>query len=392
MPSQFAWYDMAVGKRAYRLAYLLDVVARTDAASDDQIAWLLDAAETHRVVLADDDRFAEHSNHGFYQAAGQLALGRRLQGFGRMTQALEQGAERFRTLMSEHFSEDGVHLEHSPDYQWMLMQALSGIIGSGLVTDEWAVDLYERIQESTAWLVAPDHRLAMFGDSSPRRPRVRHLERVTNDLLRFVLTGGRDGSQPGTNTRLFAKGGYGVLRDRWPTGPDNFEDCSYLAMTCAFHSRVHKHADDMTFVWYDRGREILTDSGRYGYVGPVEPGTTLFEEGFHYPDPKRVYVESTRAHNTIEIDDRSFPRRYVPFCGSGMVDAGEASGLLHALATRRVQGLEHVRQLMLKPGDWLITVDWLWDLAGQSHQLRQWFQSAPELTVQAADDEQLGMV
>ncbi len=309
--SPFAWYDMAVGLRAYRLAYLIDVAARTAAVGDAEIAWLLGAAELHRHVLADDDRFAGHSNHGFYQAAGQLALGRRLSGVGEMHQALEQGIDRFRALMGRHFSDDGVHLEHSPEYQWILMQGLSGIIGSGLVNDAWILDLHGLVQESTAWLVAPNQRITMFGDSSPREPRMRQPERITSDPLRFVVSGGREGRPPETNIRMFATGGYAVLRNRWPAGPEQYDDCSYLAMTCAFHSRVHKHADDMSFVWFDRGREILTDSGRYGYVGRVESGTTLYDQGYHYSDPKRVYVESTRAHNTVEIYGVSFPRRGV---------------------------------------------------------------------------------
>ena len=79
---------MAVGVRAYRIAYLIDVAARSDSVSDEDIAWLLNAADVHRELLANDDTFTGHSNHGFYQATGQLALARRLPDVPGMDQAL----------------------------------------------------------------------------------------------------------------------------------------------------------------------------------------------------------------------------------------------------------------------------------------------------------------
>jgi hypothetical protein len=390
VPSPFAWYDMALGVRTYRLAYLIDVAARSDAVTDEDIAWLLGAADVHRALLLDEESFAAHSNHGFYQAAGQLALGRRLPDLPGMDETFDQGTERFRSLMQRHFSDDGIHLEHSPEYQWIVMQSLAGMIGSGLVSDDWIVDLFDRVQESMAWLVAPNHRVAMFGDSSPREPKIRRLDRLGNQAVRFVGTRGTEGRAPSGTTRLFPSGGYAVLRDRWPEGPDDYADCAYLAQMCSFHSRVHKHADDMSFVWYDLGHEILTDSGRYGYVGQIEPKSELFREGFHYSDPKRVYVESTRAHNAVEIDGRSYARRGVRFYGSGLLDAGDSGGVLYTLCElHHMRSVRHVRILMFRPRDWLIVFDWLRDGTDEAHEFRQWFQFAPELSVRNTESDQL---
>ena len=388
--SAFAWYDMAVGVRAYRIAYLIDVAARSDSVSDEDVAWLLNAADIHRELLANEDTFTAHSNHGFYQAAGQLALGRRLPDVPGMDRALAHGEDRFRGLMERHFAEDGIHLEHSPEYHWILMQGLSGMIGSGLVREPWIIERFRRVQESMAWFIAPNWRVAMFGDSSPREPKIRRPERISEDTLLFAASKGALGNAPEETTRLFGVGGYAVLRDRWPRGQDDYADCTYLAQACGFHSRVHKHADDMTFVWYDRGREILTDSGRYGYVGEIEPGSELFEQGFHYSDPKRVYVESTRAHNALEIDGVSYPRRRVRFFGSGLLQAGDSNGVLYTESElRQMRTVRHVRMLLLKPREWLIVFDWARDGNGEPRDYRQWFQFAPELAIERAHGEQL---
>ena len=49
-----AWYDMAVGMRAYRLAYVVDAAAREDWLTDQQMQDLRDSLELHRSELADD--------------------------------------------------------------------------------------------------------------------------------------------------------------------------------------------------------------------------------------------------------------------------------------------------------------------------------------------------
>ena len=50
----------------------------------------------------------------------------------------------------------------------------------------------------------------------------------------------------------------------------------------------HKHSDDLSFVLMEGGREIFTDSGRYGY---------------NYDEARR-YVRSARAHNVLSLVGR----------------------------------------------------------------------------------------
>src|SRR5690349_3229804 len=50
-----AWYDMAVGRRAYRLAYIVDVARRGDMIPEADLQRLMDMLDRHRRYLADDD-------------------------------------------------------------------------------------------------------------------------------------------------------------------------------------------------------------------------------------------------------------------------------------------------------------------------------------------------
>ena len=179
-----------------------------------------------------------------------------------------------------------------------------------------------------------------------------------------------------------------MLRSGWPDA-ESFDRASYLAQQAAFHSRTHKQADDLSFIWYDRGAEILIDAGRYGYLGKTEPGSDLWNKGFWYSDPKRIYVESTRSHNTVEIDGMSFNRRDTPPYGSAIQRWGETEDGLLFVETHATQfeTIGHTRLLVFDPGNWLLVYDWLSDEAEENHDYRQWFHFAPDLTIESQNGE-----
>jgi len=159
---------------------------------------------------------------------------------------------------------------------------------------------------------------------------------------------------------------------------------SYLAMQAAFHSRVHKHADDLAIVWYDRNGLIITDAGKYGYFNKGPLSAEQKKLGFWYSDPKRVYVESTRAHSTVEINGADQDRVNRKPYGSGLLAWGQTENcdLMYASAKVAQSGdFEHTRFLVLSPAKWLLVIDNI-ETQTSNNNYRQWFQLAPELTVQ----------
>jgi len=126
--------------------------------------------------------------------------------------------------------------------------------------------------------------------------------------------------------------------------------------------------------------ELVADSGRYGYLGQTESNSELARQGFMYSDPNRIYVETTRAHNTVEIDGLSHPRRNVEPYGAGLACWGEQGELMWSECCARFHGsVEHRRLLVFNPGHWLVLVDALRDVDGKSHEYSQRFHFAPEL-------------
>jgi hypothetical protein len=110
-----------------------------------------------------------------------------------------------------------------------------------------------------------------------------------------------------------------------------------------------------------------------------------------------VFVESTHAHNTIEIGGESYNRRTDAPYGSGLIWAGLTDdGLVVSLgeADHGEQG-RHRRLLALNPGQWLLVIDrveppagpvkgrkgLLGLFGGKGRDYRQWFHISPEFTV-----------
>ena len=381
----FGWYDMAVGLRIYRLSYILDAACRDTSVSAEQIRQLWGSLLDHFDYLSDDENIAFHSNHGLYQVSGQFVAATRLSGFKAISPVRDQAVSRLERMIDQQFSSEGVHLEHSPGYQRDVMDAISGVVPSGLLAEfRWLSARIEGFEEALAWMILPNRRLANLGDTDYHDLSEEDIAGIRSPSLLYALSAGLQGSAPSQQLGIFPESGLAVLRSGWPDAA-SFDQASYLAQQAAFHSRTHKQADDLSFIWYDRGTEILIDAGRYGYLGRTEPKSDLWNRGFWYSDPKRIYVESTRSHNTVEIDGLSFDRKQSPPYGSAIERWGETSDGLLFVEThaRQFQTIRHARLLVLNPQKWLLVYDWLWDDAEEHHDYRQWFHFAPDLIVES---------
>jgi hypothetical protein len=384
--SPFAWYDMAVGLRSYRLAYVLDVATEANLLDGTQKILLQASMEDHAAYLEDDNNIVYHNNHGYYQVAGQLAMGRRFASqFPRMQKALEQGQHRLVSMLEQQFTSEGIHREHSPDYHRMVYDTLKALIDTGLVNERATIDKASQIEEALSWFVTPSQHIANLGDSdyrSLRRKPDEALRKWSSSAMRHLVSGGAKGRLPDADHQAFLEGGYFAVRRASAFDPQRLSASSYLVQTAAFHSRTHKQADDLSFIWSDRGSDLLVDAGRYGYIGKAAQGSDLWLDGHWYDDPNRVYCESTRAHNTLEFDGLNYPRKGVKPYGSALKRwTSDASTGLIAVETecRHFGSIRRVRVLVFNPGSWLLVFDWYHDNNDQRHQVKQWFHLSPHL-------------
>jgi hypothetical protein len=384
-PSSLAWDPAVLGRRALRLGHVTDAAARSAFCDDETVAILVRTVLDHARALEEEWPPADPIG-GLHFVAGQIALATRFPELPGMDRRLLQARRRMEHLVPCHLTSEGVLREHSPALQLQVVRVLEGMCDAGLLSRVDG-DLIDRTMESLAWFTQPDGYLVPFG-GGPRTlvPEAEGGVGPANGF-RFVQSRGRDGQPPSGVARTFPASGYAVIRNGWPRGSQDFGEWSYLAQACAFHTTTGRHADDLSVVWYDRGHEILIDPGGMRAPGGAVPDPEPGLDPSWSADPRRRYLESTRAHNTVEVDGRNLPRRLARPYGSALGRHGERGGV-HFVesAAHHWERIGHRRLLLFRPQHWLLVVDSLWDEESDRHDFVQHFHFAPELEVRRAGE------
>ena len=367
----FIWYDMAVGQRATKIAYLTRR-ALADGAGSEVLLPLIIAADTHMIELMQENRIALHSNHGLFQMAGLLSLAASLPFLRHSAKGLEIAGRNIATMLGNHFAEDGLHLEHSPEYHIFMTNYVSQICEVGWLENQENFEIIaEKAIASTSWLIQPDEHMLPLGDSK----NILATQRLRYTPPPLVESGVKE----------FPIGGLGVSCHLDEEGRLK----EHLALTAQFHSRQHKHADDLSFHFSALGRQILVDSGTFSY---------------QYDSPERMYIESTRAHNAVEIDGCNTTRFAKDAFGSALDFArrigpvGILSGHVHHRGLnvtdhpfntykpwhRHRVDIAHSRILLHVPERFLIVLDAI--TSPTEHSYVQWFHFSPDLVLNESDE------
>jgi len=385
-----AWYDMALGLRGARLAYLVEQALK-HGVNPEIVDTLLTAVMRHQREFHSTEAFNPRSNHGVYVALGQLALARRLAGLPAMDVIAAQGRERLESMIKQQFAADGGHLEHSPDYHRMVLGTFVGALDAGLVSSDELRSRLADAGEILGWLVQPNGELVQIGDS-PALPMMSTRSRSSSDTTEFVISHGARGMPDDRTLRILPETGYAIVRSPQPADTDDHDSAGYLFLNAAFHSRTHKHADDLTITWSDRGTEILIDAGRYGYVDLLSKDSPLRHEGYFYGSPERQYVESTRAHNTLEVDGRDHNRRTRKPYGSAIEHAEEKDGFYRLDAAVDHGSWIHDRSIIYRPQEWLLIRDSARAKDGRAHDFRTWWNMPHELNLRKVGQDAICVV
>ena len=120
-----AWYDMSVGIRSALFAYVWQAAHREGMLDAGQRKLLLESLEQHRQWLSDRLNYKFHSNHALYEDAGLFTLCARCPELEESGRWRDFAQERFLDTLRRHVDwEEGVHLEHSPGYQFHIRELL----------------------------------------------------------------------------------------------------------------------------------------------------------------------------------------------------------------------------------------------------------------------------
>lgn len=346
---KYTWYNMSVGQRAARLACLISYIR---ASGNEQIAAnflcrLNSIAASHIEDLM-NERKLSNGNHGLFQAHGLMALSRALENNKSLSsKARNVSIEFMEKLVYKQFSDEGMHLEHSSQYHYFGLRTIKNILSSGWYgNNHFFSGIKELANEAGEWFTRPDGFRIANGDSSPVKASLRDVG--FHHYLPFS-------DWQKASVRLFKKSGYFFCKST----PDCPEKKSYmLFFSGSYHSKVHKHADDLHVELFDRGEPVLVDSGGYRSVR----------------DSMRTYIKSPQAHNTIsKVGGAKLGIPYGSCIKSfdvktqGISVCGEISDA--------VKGFSHRREVFYAPGKYFLCLDDIFSKEPASFE--QWWQFSP---------------
>lgn len=239
------------------------------------------------------------------------------------------------------------------------------------------IHLAEGAIEAAKWFAMPNGNILPFGDT-PKIP--------IKDRANFELNLVRDAAVSPPGLKYFKKGGL-VIHSHYS---ESEMPQSYLAFNGGFHSRQHKHADDFNIQLFGNGVDILVDPGTFTY---------------QYDLPERMYIESTRAHNCLEIDGLNYSRFRKDAFGTAVksvVEKGRYIFIDSEVQRKRLISPQipnnkiksedavevdilHRREIVYLPGEFLLVLDRA--SSPKPHQYRQWFQINPELSCSAEGED-----
>lgn len=375
-----AWYDMSLSLRTPRLIALALRAARLNQFRDEAVI-LAAAIGRHLDELHEERAFNPNNNHGFYAAVSQVHAAKYVSMFTEAHLAGVQGAERLTRMTKSQFAADGTHLEHSPEYHHMVLYSFEQAVRDNLVENAEVESRLKHAAHLLGWMIQPDGALVQFGDTAEMN-MVENAADSIDSQTQYVLSDGVSGEKPTKQLAIYSEGGYAFVRSPQPDRPGDLHKSGYLAFSAAFHSRTHKHADDLNVVWYDRRQQILTDSGRYGYGELLPMDSPMRDEGFYYAAPERQYVESTRAHNTLMIDGQDQERRSRKPYGSGLGNCTESDGTFDLTGRVHHQDYIHRRRIIYRPGDELLLLDSLYSQAPESREVTIWLNIAGHFEIE----------
>ena len=307
---------------------------------------------------------------------------------------------------ARHILDDGVYFELSTGYQrYTLEFYLHLLILSARNGRPIPPAVAERVGRMLDFLLAvrfPDGSMPQIGDADggtlvPLARRAQHDVRgvlataaallgradcawaaggATPEVLWLLGPDGLDAFDAlrpappaGAPSRLFAAGGYAVMRNGW-SADDHQLIFDVGPLGCPVSSG-HGHADLLSVQCAVFGEPYLVDSGTYCYAG----------------DPaSRGYFRSTRAHSAVVLDGESQaspagPFRWAERPGARLLDWRSTPELEFADADHRAYvelpggGAVHRRRVVFVKGSYWVVVD---DLEGDGeHQIDLQFQFAP---------------
>jgi hypothetical protein len=344
-PSDKSWFNKVIGDRAPTIAYIARASKCAGVLSRKQAIKFVGSIDRHGRELASPDVYIQ-TNHGLFMDYGLFAMARESPYLKHRGAWERLAPRRFkRTLMSRVFPNEGFWLENSSSYH----------LAARVITHKFVhlahhhsprslTRLARRMDRVGGWLIEPDGKRVLLGDSNLKSTARKTLARSRRDNGLLWLP----------------KSGVSIVKRPEPRP-------SFLLFAATFQNSSHNQADALTFDLFGNGERITTDSGLYDKDD----------------DRYQSFSRSSFSHSVMTIDGKGFPLGGKYAYGSGLRAKGADRGwyaLEGVNPLARLQGVTHTRLLLYRPGVALVVVDFA--RSKHHHTYTRYFQLGPDLHVE----------
>lgn len=336
---EMSFHDETTAQRSLQIARLLDNYPGT--LPQEALTDIGEMVRLHLSLLSSSSFYAGNNNHGMFQDIALLRLatsrmGQELTNVERRTELRMLASRRLEQYFTSCFTEDGVHVENSPGYHFMVSRYLRDLLPVvDLLNPSSSSELrniYSRAERYATHIIMPDGYLPPLGDTKHERVRdISHRTTFGSDEFLYSVFQGRKGTPPGANSAIFPSAGYALHRSQWDDAKSD-----WLLFKAGYHSNYHHHADDLSLLVHSGGSMVLGESGPYGY---------------DYSNPLTTYAFSQFAHNVITVDGLSQPRSQPTPGGIDFIDHAQDSSNVFDVegVNRRSKNWSHHRRVTVRP-------------------------------------------
>lgn len=284
--SPLLWHDHASTFRLRNLADLYVAMMGLGYTKHPLINTLSEQIVNHASWISLEKNYSCRTNHGFDQSDILLRTCLIFPDCQEFTSFKTLASQRLKDEINFAFTDQGVHKENSPHYQQYMISRLNSLsdyekLGETEIIDSFFksnnIDdaLFEKASVFLKALFLPDGTLPMIGDT---RGECRF--NLINIPSLSHLGNGYSGSE--FKILDYSKSGYVVVEY---IDEQTSLDGKIIVRSGQF-SHYHRHDDDLSIYWQIGDQVILGDGGLYSY---------------NEQDPKRKFVRSPLAHNTVYV-------------------------------------------------------------------------------------------
>ncbi|MFD2627848.1 heparinase II/III domain-containing protein [Oceanobacillus kapialis] len=323
----------------------------------------------HKSLLEAEAFYKFNDNHGMFQDVALISILLKYPSLDDQPgSSMQLAIKRLYKQINNTISADGVSKEHSPDYQLQIYNFLSKII-SWLKSNKITIkeEIEQRIKKMPdffAYLLKPDLTLPLFGDTTKAKLNLSSILNYDKyPMLAYVFSGGEEGLTPSKN-KIFRESGYYVLRSTL----NQFEQI-YMAGIVNFNSKVHQHADNLSFELYAYGKDIIVDSGKFSYSRSKE----------------RSYMVSNLAHNTLLVNDKDMLLEQKYIGESDITSFSETNdGATVKMINNCFHSVSHVREIDFNDNGEIVLIDTIKSSLTNKYSLL--FHISPEFNIKQITD------